>query len=140
MTIADVFETSKHRENSAHFTAIVNVAAVDGNINEKELIALQGFAKKLDISADEYSRILKHPDKQPCIAINSCEERLQHMYDFFKMVYADDAIEAPEKELVVKYAIGLGVPTKKAQSIVERSIKIFSGHFKFEEYKYLLNK
>ncbi len=140
MTIADVFETSKHRENIAHFTAIVNVAAIDGEINQQELAVLQGFAKKLDISTLEYNYILKYPEKQVFIAINSSEERLKHLYDLFKMVYADHILAVPEKRFMVKYAIGLGVPIKDAKSLIDRSIEIFSGQFDFEEYNCLLTK
>ena len=139
MTIADVFETSEHRENIAHFTSIVNLATVDGAINEKELSILKRFAKKLDISAEEYTAIIKNPDKQPFIAIASSEERLNHIYDLFKMIYADHAIDTLEKDLMVKYAIGLGVPVNRATAIIERSIQIFEGEIDFEDYKYLLN-
>ena len=55
------------------------------------------------------------------------------------MIYADHNIDTLEKELIVKYAIGLGVPIKEADLLVNRSIEIFSGRLKFEEYTYLLN-
>jgi len=140
MTIADVFETSRHRENIAHFTAIVNIAAIDGAINTDELTILQNFAKKLDISKEEYQSIIKNPDTQPFIAIASSEERLSHIYDLFRMIYADHAIDSLEKNLIVKYAIGLGVPIKEAQGIIDRSIDIFDGRLDFDEYLHLLKK
>ena len=140
MTIADAFETSRHRNNMAHFTAILNLATIDGAINSEEEKILKGFAEKLDINPEEFSNILRHPDKYPIMPINSCEERLKHIYDLFKMIYADHDIGAPEKKLIIKYAIGLSVPVDKAEAIVERSIQIFEGNLNFEDYHYLVKK
>lgn len=36
MGIVDLYESSKHRNNVAHFSAIVNLAMVDGDLNEDE--------------------------------------------------------------------------------------------------------
>lgn len=138
MTIADVFETSKHRENIAHFNAIVRLASVDGEINAQELPILRKFAAKLDISDEEYKSILKRPNQYPLVPINSSEERLKNIYDLFKIIYADNMIDTREKKLIIKYAIGLGVPIKRAHDIIEKSIHIFEGRIAFEEYMYLL--
>ncbi len=46
MSIVDRFETSEHRNNIAHFAAIVNVAIVDGEINANEVTILKKFADK----------------------------------------------------------------------------------------------
>lgn len=140
MTIADAFETSRHRNNMAHFTAIVNLATIDGTINTEEEKIVKGFAKKLEINPEEYKSILKHPEQYPLMPINSCEERLKHLYDLFKMIYADNEIDASEKMLIVKYAIGLGVPLDRAEAIIERSIEIFEGKLNFDDYQYLLIK
>ena len=140
MTIADAFETSRHRNNMAHFSTIVNLATIDGAINSEEEKILIGFANKLDINPEEYANILKHPDQYPIMPINSCEERLKNIYDLFKMIYADHDIDTPEKKLIVKYAIGLGVPLDNAEAVIERSIEIFEGKFNFDDYHYLMKK
>lgn len=140
MTIADAFETSRHRNNISHFTALVKLATIDGAINSEEEKIVKGFAKKLEINPEEYTNILKHPENYPLLPINSREERLNHIYDLFKIIYADHDIDAPEKFLIVKYAIGLGVPLDKAEAIIERSIEIFEGKLDFEDYHYLMNK
>jgi len=140
MTIANAFETSRHRDNMAHFTAIVNLATIDGAINSEEEKILRGFAKKFEIDPEEYKSILKYPEKYPLMPVNSCEERLKHLYDLFEMIYADDEIDTPEKKLIIKYAIGLGVPLDKAEIIIKRSIQLFEGKLNFDDYQYLMNK
>lgn len=139
MTIADIYETSSHRTNIAHFTAIVNLAAVDGEINKEEEQVLIRLARKLDITPEEYKKILKDHDEFPCIAINSYEERLKHIYELFQLIYADHHIDEPERDLVVKYVIALGVPVDQAEEIINKSVKIFEGNISFEQYHYLLS-
>lgn len=139
MSIADVFETSWHRANRAHFTAIVHLATVDGEINKEEERLLISFARKLDITPEEYKEILKNNEEFPCIAINSYEERLKHVFDLFQLIYADHTIDASERAMVVKYVIALGVPVEQADLIVDNSIKIFEGEVSFEQYRYLLD-
>lgn len=140
MTIADVFETSNHRTNIAHFKAIVNLALVNGDIKPEEDLLLERFAKKLDISPEEYKQILQEHEEFPCIAVNSCEERLKHLYNLFRIIYSDHLIEDGEKDLILKYAIGLGVPLNKVEKIIEKSIQIFSGNIKFTDYYTLVNR
>ena len=139
MSIADVFETSKHRANKAHFAAIVHLAMVDGEINKDEERLLISFARKLDITAEEYKEILKNNNEFPCIAVNSYEERIKQIYTLFQLIYADHHIDEPERALVIKYAIALGVPVEQANIIVDNSIKIFEGNVSFEHYRYLLS-
>ena len=50
MPLKDLFESSDHSNNVAHFSAIVTIALSDGEINEKEEASLLRFADKLDIS------------------------------------------------------------------------------------------
>ena len=140
MSIADRFETSEHRKNIAHFAAIVNVAIIDGTLNANEITILKKFANKLDISPVEYKAILYQPEKYPLIPENSSLKRLELIYDLFKIIYADHDIEDAERKLILKYAIGLGCSNEKAQDVIKKSIKIFSGKLDFEDFHYLINK
>jgi len=138
MPIKDLFESSEHRNNAAHFSVIVAIALSDRGINEKEEASLLRFADKLDISISEYEYILKHPDVnaiQPC---NSREERLRCIYDLFKIIYADHYIDASEESLIRKYAIGLGCTSESAKIVIRKSIQIYGGGLAFEDYQHLL--
>lgn len=140
MTIADVFETSSHRMNIAHFKTIVNLALINGEIQPEEDKMLHKFAKKLDITPEEYKRILQEHDQFPCIAVNSCEERLKHLYNLFRIIYTDHKIEVTEKALIQRYAVGLGIPVDKVAYVLDKSIKIFEGNIDFRDYYSLVNK
>ena len=140
MAIINKFESSEQRNNLAHLASIINLAKVDGTINAEEQVVIQRFSKKLGISKDEYKMILKNPEQHPILPNNSFEIRLELLFDLFKIIYADNRIETKEKCLILKYAIGLGFNSVKAEEIIEKSILIFEGKLDFEEYSSLIKK
>lgn len=140
MSFSDLFGTGEHLRNLGHFASIVNLAAVDGEINEHEEAQLKRFAAKLDIQEEEYSKVLKNPTAFPIHPNNSVQGRLERLHDLFKIIFADHMIDEEEEELLKKYAIGLGFSSEVSEGIIKRSIQIFSGQISFDDYYYLLNK
>ncbi|WP_029034490.1 hypothetical protein [Salinimicrobium terrae] len=139
MSFSDLFGTGEHLRNLGHFAAIVNLAAADGPINEREEAQLKKFAVKLDIEEDEYLKVLKNPNSFPIHPNNSVEGRLERLYDLFRIIYSDHELDKEEEELLRKYAIGLGFFKKVSEDIIKRSIEIFGG-MSFEDYRYLLKR
>lgn len=140
MSISDLFGSGEHIRNLSHFAAIVNLAAVDGDINEAEEEQLKRFARKLDITDEEYAKIINKPSEFPISAYNSAEKRLERLHDLFRIVYADHYIDEEETDLIKKYAIGLGFSSDASGDIINKSVQIFSGQLTFEDYKYLVEK
>lgn len=140
MSFSDLFDSGEHLRNINHFASIVNLASVDGKINEKERILLERFARKLDISEQEYKMVIKRPAEFPINSYNSAEKRLERLHDLFKIIFADNEIDNEEETLIKRYAIGLGFSSENAEKIIKRSIQIFSGQLNFEDYQYLLDK
>ena len=140
MSFTDLFESGAHRRNLGHFASLVNIAAVDGRPNENEERLLKRFARKLDVTDAEYNEVLKNPSKYPFQAVNSADERLERMLEFFKLIYIDHGIDEEEQELIERYAIGLGYPHDKAMKLIDRSIQIFNGGLDIDDYRYLLNR
>ena len=140
MSFSDLFGSGEHLRNLSHFASIVNLAAVDGEINNEEEILLKRFAKKLDISEDEYEKVLENPLTFPLGSYNSIERRLERLHDLFRIIFADHEIDDEERELIKRYAIGLGFSSQASEGIINRSIQIFSGQLHFEDYRYLLEK
>ena len=138
MAIIDLYFHSEHRRNLAHFASLASLAAVDGQVNPKEKGLLDRFALKLDISNEEYREVMKKSNKYPITPSNSLEERLERLYDLFKLIYVDHMVDDEEMVLLKKYAIGLGFPVKKANRIIEKSVAIFNGRFNFDDYLYIL--
>jgi len=138
MSISDLFESGIQKSNIIHFAAITNIAAIDGEINPKEEILLRKFAIKLDIDKAHYEEVIKNPSKYPMSALHHKEERLEHIYDLFKMIYADHEINEPEAKLIYKYALGMGCSDASAKEVIAKSIKFFEGQISFKDYQYLI--
>lgn len=140
MAYSDLFHSGEHLRNVNHFAAIVNLASVDGEINEQEKIVVDRFAHKLDITEQEYKTIVENPQEFPISAYNNEEKRLEHLHDLFKIIFADNIIDKEEEELIKRYSIGLGFSSEISEKIIKRSIEIFSGQLDFDDYLYLLKK
>ena len=140
MPILDLYNHSEKRRNLAHFASMATLAAVDGKINAKELNVINSFARKLDISEAEYKEVMKKSNKYPIDPSNSEIQRLERLFDLFKIIFADYEIEKDEMVLLKKYAIGLGFPSEKADRIIGKSIAIFRGKIDFEDYLYFIKK
>ena len=140
MTFVDLYSHSERRRNLAHFASMASLAAVDGEINPKELEVINRFATKLDISEEEYKEVMKKGNQYPIEPPVSSVLRLERLFDMFKIIFADHDIDKDELKLVKKYAIGLGYSAKKAEKVITRSINIFRGKLDFEDYLYLVKK
>ena len=138
MAFVDLYLSGSQGRNLAHFAAIATLAAVDGAINLEEKKLLDSFAHKLNITDEEYREVMKVENKYPIDPPVSSEERLERLYDLFQMIFADSYIDDQERNLITKYAIGLGYSPKNANVIVQKSIDIFSGRINYEDYLYLL--
>ncbi|WP_034919867.1 TerB family tellurite resistance protein [Gillisia sp. CAL575] len=140
MSFVDLFDSGEHLRNLGHFAAIVNLAAIDGEINALEEVQLQRFARKLDIDESEYSKVLQNPSSFPIQPPNTVERRLERLHDLFTIIFSDHDIDAEEAELIKKYAIGLGFSEESSKAIIKRSLEIYGGRLSFDDYRYLLNK
>lgn len=140
MSLEDLFSGGSHKRKLGHFSALVNVALIDGPLNVQEELLLLRFARRLDISELEYNEIQKNPKKYPIYPTNSQEIRLKQLHDIFRIIFADGEIDHEEAEFLNRYAISLGFKDEEAQRIIKRSIEIFMGGLDFYDYEYLLKK
>jgi len=140
MSFNDLFDSGKHKKNLGHFASIVTLASADGAVNENELALLKRFARKLDVDNSEFEEILETPNRYPINPPNNKFERLERIYDLFKIIYADHMMDESEEKLVNKYAIGLGFNINEAERIIEKSKSIFGGKIAYEDYESIINK
>lgn len=140
MAISDLYGSGEHLRNLGHFASIVHLATIDGAINAEEQIALERFARKLNISEDEFEKVLENPGSFPIHPNNTYQGRLERLYDLFTIIFSDHQIDDEEIYLLKRYVIGLGFSSVLAETIIKRSIQIFSGKINFEDYQYLVEK
>jgi len=119
MTILEAYESGKHESNVSYFAAIVKLASLDG-INKEEETVLKRLAFKLDVSKEEAKSILKNPKGHPLIPPYSLEERIERLHDFWSIIDADHEIDEAERNLIYKYAIGLGFTAERAEKEIQK--------------------
>ena len=112
------------KRNFAHFGSIVRLAMADGIITEGEEILLKRLAKKFHILMDRYDEILEDPKKFPIYTPNKYEERIEHLYDLTKMVFADEEATGDEAKILRKFCIGIGFPVDNAEKIADEAIHL----------------
>ncbi|GMN10397.1 hypothetical protein MTsPCn9_31370 [Croceitalea sp. MTPC9] len=140
MPILDLYEHGGHKKNLAHFATLASLAAVDGEINPEEKAVLDKFAFKLNISDAEYKEVMKKDNRYPIETPHSGEKRLKRLFEFFQMAFADQSIDEGQKQLIERYAIGLGYAPDTAEKIIQKTYDIFCGRIAFEDYQYLMDK
>ncbi|WP_121667351.1 tellurite resistance TerB family protein [Mesonia aquimarina] len=140
MSFSDLFDSGAHRKNLGHFANIVNLAAVDGEINAEEEKVLRRLAVKLDINETEFKEVMKTPEKFPINPPNTAERRLERLYDALTIIFADHDMDTQEAFLLKRYAVGLGFSSEDSENIIKRSIKILGRQLSFDDYLYLLDR
>lgn len=140
MSLEDLFKGGNQKRKLGHFSALVNLAQIDGPISSEEEFLLLRFARKLDINELQYNEILKNPKKYPIYPTNSQEIRLKQLHDIFRIIFADGEIDQEEADFLNRYAIALGFKEAEANKIIKRSIEIFTGGLDFEDYEHLLQR
>ncbi|MEM1336955.1 MAG: TerB family tellurite resistance protein [Bacteroidota bacterium] len=140
MAIIDLYEHSDQKHNLAHFATLASLAAIDGEINAKEKVVLDKFAFRLNITDEEYKEVMKKENKYPIETPQSGERRLKRLFEFFQMAMADRSFDEDQRNLIERYAIGLGFSPDTASDLVNKSLAIFSGKIDFEDYQYLIER
>ena len=140
MPIIDLYKHGEGRSNLAHFAAMASLAALDGIITGEEKDILDYFAEKLGITEAEYREVMKDDNKYPIEAPLSHKERLERLFDFFRVVASDRDIAEAQVHMVEVYAVAMGFSPEKARKVVSRSFDIFTGNIALEDYIYLIEK
>jgi hypothetical protein len=140
MPIIDLYKHGQGRSNLAHFAAMASLAASDGIITPEEKNILDYFAEKLGITEAEYKEVMKEENQYPIESPLTREERLERLFDFFRVMASDLDIQGEQVTMVETYAIALGFPPAKAREVVRKSVDIFTGRISFDDYMYLISK
>jgi len=141
MPSIDLYEYGEREGNLAHFATLASLAARDGVVSPSEKKVLDRFAIKLNISDQDYEEVMKKENKYPITTTGSAEKRLMRLYDLFTMLFTDhDQLDGVERELLIKYALGLGYSPAQAETLVEKAFRIFSGQIEFEDFKYIIDR
>jgi len=124
MSLLDLFTSGEHKKAKTYFAALVKIAFADGAMDEKELKFLEKMSLNLDISSEEFVKILKNPDRYPIDPPLDYNDRIEQLYNLTNMVFSDDEIKLNEVKLVRSLTVGLGFPTDNVEKITDEAIHL----------------
>lgn len=91
-------------ELKSHFLRLYQIALSDDNFSHLEMQLLYKFAEERDVSKTELEDILKGHSGNIIIP-ETVEKRLEYLYDFALMIWADGVVTDDEKTALKKYII-----------------------------------
>lgn len=124
MSISDLFDSGFKDRNKGHFSSIVRLAMENGHISTEEKLFLDKLAKQLGISQEEYTEIMANPLKYPINPPHLHVQRLERLYDLSRMVYADHILGPKQKEILTRFALGLGFTPGNVSYIVDKALSL----------------
>ncbi len=117
-----------------HFSSIVKLALADNIITEGEEKLLKKLADKLIISEELYNSIIKNPEKYSVKGLHNYNDRIEHLYDLAKMIYADGSVSKEEASVLIKICVGLGFPINNAEKIADEAIHLILKNNNLEDF------
>ncbi|SFF95544.1 hypothetical protein SAMN04488033_11653 [Salegentibacter agarivorans] len=95
-------KTSIPLQLKSHFLRLYQIALSDENFNHMEMQLLYHFAEERGIPKSELDSILTGAIGEVTIP-DSIEERIEYLYDFAQMIWADEKITEDEMTAFKKY-------------------------------------
>ncbi len=85
----EIQKSNTHESELIHFSNLVNLALVDNKCVIENNKVLNKFREELHITNEEYSTIIENSSKYPIKIVDSVSKRLEYIYDYFTVLYAD---------------------------------------------------
>lgn len=136
MAISDLFDSEFRKRNKDHFASIVRMALSDDIITKAEQKFLDRLASKLNISEDDYKKILKDYESHPINAPVSYDERLERLYDLAQMVWADKIRRKDEVKLLRKFCVALGFHAINVKYITKKALELVKKEVELDQFIY----
>jgi hypothetical protein len=124
MSILDAYSSGEAERHKSHFRNLAKIALADGSLDAPEMEFLQHIAKELGHTPEEVEDVMANIKELPFTPPSSKEDRFYQMYNLIRMVLADDIVEPNEITWSRRFAIGLGFPHGKVDTIINGLIDI----------------
>lgn len=124
MTVYEMYTSGIQKQNRGHFANIVKIAKADNKVTKEEEELLIQMAKNLNLSTENFEKILENPYSFPINPPSNLEDRIIRLFGLTLMVLADGDVAKEEISLMHKIAVGLGFSSTKIEKICRRAIEL----------------
>ena len=140
MAVSDYNLSGEQKRNIEHFASIVRLALTDEMITEGEEKLLKRLAKRYHILEEKYDEIIENPSKYPIHTPHSYNERIEHLYELTKMIYADDEVSVQEVGVLRRICVGLGFPVNNVEKVADEAIHLILNGNDLEDFTKAVKK
>lgn len=123
MSISDLYSSGQHKREVSRFANIVKLALSNNIISDEEQVLVDRLSKKLNITETEYVKIIKSPHDYPIVPPIDYQNRIEHLYNLVKIVFADNEATDGQIGLLNKIIIGLGFSLDHYKDVTQESIQ-----------------
>ncbi len=113
------FGSADSKRRLAHIKALMELAAVDGNVDDSEIDRISEIGLRIGLTDSEIDRIFQEPDSIAFKIPESVEERLILLFDYVHVMYADGVIDPNELDYCYKTVTKLRFPEEKAKLLID---------------------
>ncbi len=124
MGISDYNLKGEQKRNLSFFASIVSLALTDNVITKGEEKLLKKLARRFHILEYKYNDILENPEKYPIRAPHNYDDRIEHLFDLTKMVYADNEVSGEEIRILRRICVGLGFQLANVEKVADEAIHL----------------
>lgn len=140
MSISDLYSSGTHKREVSRFANIVKLALSNNIISKEEQVLIDRLAMKLNINEIEYAEILKNPNDFPIIPPVEYKNRIEHLYNLVKMVFADHEATDGQIGLLNKITIGLGFSKEHYKEVTTEAIQQIINENSLKEFEEAIKK
>ena len=123
--------------NRGYFLNLVQVAKIDGVIQENEYRLLHKEGRKFGLTDPEIDQLISSEEPDNYHPPYSLQDKFEELYNIAEMIMADEVVTESEKKMVRRYAIAAGFSDEIVEGLLEILIE---GVAKNEDEESLLKK
>ena len=134
MSISNYNLTGDQKHNINHFAGVVKLAMADGELSEGEEKLLKRIASKLHILDDKYKDIIENYASYPITTPHNYDDRIELLFDYAKMIFADESASGDEAKVLRKICVGLGFPLDNVEKVTDEAIHLVMNENDLEDF------
>lgn len=140
MSISNFNLKGEQKHNINHFASLVKLAMADGEISKEENNLLNRVAKKLHIHDEQVKNIIATYKEYQVTTPHGYDDRIELLYDYTKMIYADAEVAGEEVSLLRKTCVGIGFPVSTADKVAEEAIQLVLNDTDLDDFNKAIKK
>lgn len=111
-------------ELQTHFINLYSMALADSQFDEKEIAILYRVGEERGIAKETINAMLLSPPHSEYFEVpNTLSEKIEYLYDYAKMILADDIVHDDEVKTLEKFCIKFQFEEKNVSTIAQLLIE-----------------